>query len=59
MVEVFVLGLIGIFDNELVALLHDADDRASSDDDTADTIPRPRLNQSPAPATSGRWAVTG
>jgi hypothetical protein len=39
MAEDFDLGLIGIPDNELDALLHDADDRAPIDDDTADTIP--------------------
>lgn len=37
--EDFDLGLIGIPENELDALLHDADDPAPIDDDTADTIP--------------------
>ncbi len=37
--EDFDLGLIGIPEDELDALLHDADDRAPIDDDTADTIP--------------------
>ena len=39
MAEDFDLGLIGIPEDELDALLHDADDRASIDDGTADTIP--------------------
>jgi ParB-like chromosome segregation protein Spo0J len=39
MAEDFDLGLIGIPEDELDALLHDADDRAPIDDDTADTIP--------------------
>ena len=40
MAEDFDLGLIGIPEDELDALLHDADDdRAPTDDDTADTIP--------------------
>jgi DNA modification methylase len=41
--EDFDLGLIGIPEDELDALLHDADDedRAPIDDDTADTIPEP------------------
>jgi len=37
--EDFDLGLIGIPEDELDALLHDADDRAPIDDDTADAIP--------------------
>jgi hypothetical protein len=37
--EDFDHGLIGIPENELDALLHDAEDRAPIDDDTADTIP--------------------
>jgi DNA modification methylase len=39
MAEDFDLGLIGIPEDELDALLHDADDRAPIDDDTADIIP--------------------
>ena len=39
MAEDFDLGLIGIPEGELDALLHDTDDRTSIDDDTADTIP--------------------
>jgi DNA modification methylase len=39
MAEDFDLGVIGIPEDELDALLHDADDRAPIDDDTADTIP--------------------
>ena len=39
MAENFDLGLIGIPDNELDALLHDTDDRASIDENSADTIP--------------------
>ena len=37
--EEFDLGLIGIPENELDALLYNADDRAPIDDDSADTIP--------------------
>ncbi len=39
MAEDFDLGLIGIPEAELDALLHDADDRAPIDDDAADAIP--------------------
>ena len=39
MAEDFDLGLIGIPEDELDALLHDADDRAPINDDKADTIP--------------------
>ena len=38
MAEDFDLGLIGIPEDELDALLNDTDDRAPIDDDTADTI---------------------
>jgi hypothetical protein len=59
MAEDFDLGLIGIPEDELDALLHDADDRAPIDDDTADAIPEAPPNRSPSRATSGRWASTG
>ena len=57
----FDLGLIGIPEDELDALLHDADDddRTPIDDDAADTIPNPRPSRSRDRATSGRWATTG
>lgn len=48
----FDLGLIGIPEDELDALLHDADDRAPIDNDTADTIPEAPAERF-APATSG------
>ena len=43
--EDFDLGLIGIPEDELDALLHDADDRAPIDDDTADTSPEQVCDQ--------------
>ena len=59
MAEDFDLGLIGIPEDELDALLHDAADRAPIDDDTADTSPRPRPSRTRRQATSGRWASIG
>lgn len=55
MAEDFDLGLIGIPEDELDALLNDTDDRAPIDDDAADTIP-----EAPAePITRPRdiWAL--
>jgi hypothetical protein len=57
--EDFDLGLIGIPEDELDALLHDADDRTRST--TMRPMPSPPRppNRSPSRATSGRWASTG
>jgi hypothetical protein len=56
--EDFDIGLIGIPDDELDALLNDPDDRAPMDDDAADTIPEAPAEPITRPATSGRWAIT-
>jgi hypothetical protein len=58
--EDFDLGLIGIPEDELDALLHDATTTARRST-TMRPMPSPRRppNRSPSRATSGRWASTG
>ena len=57
--EDFDLGLIGIPEDELEALLADADDRPAITDDAADAIPEPPAEPITRPAIFGRWAITG
>jgi len=58
MAEDFDLGLIGIPEDELDALLHDAGvDRAPIDDDTADTVPE--APEDPITKPGDIWALGG
>ena len=57
--EDFDLGLIGILEDELDALLADADDRPAISDDAADAIPAPPAEPITMPATFGNLGSTG